>query len=315
MPRLPVALIASVAFLISLPLAGCGLAPPAATGPVGLTVTSGFGSVRLLSGRHAVPATGDTVSKLLAGPLRLSGDGAGNLRAVLGRRAGGGSGWFLYVNGIAVLTAPAHTVLHPGDRVWLDLHPTAAGQVRAVVGAFPDPFVHGVAGKRLPATLECAPDTQRACDIVSRALSAIGIPSARQVPGTGSGTDTLGVVVGTVADLRAEVVSALIAQGPGASGVFAVPASGERLTLLDGAGHPAGTLPAGLLAATGDQVAEPTWVVTGTDPAEVAAAAARLAPAALQDRFAVAVVGGRTVPLPVSPAAPIPATRVPSRAA
>ena len=54
----------------------------------------------------------------------------------------------------------------------------------------------------------------------------------------------------------------------------------------------------GLLAATRIEAQQPTWIVTGVDEAGVAAAAAALSEAELQDRFALAVEQGRTVPLP-----------------
>jgi hypothetical protein len=58
---------------------------------------------------------------------------------------------------------------------------------------------------------------------------------------------------------------------------------------------------AGLIAATRDQVSEPTWMITGTDPAGVAAAASALTPARLRDHFALAVRGGAAMPVPVLP--------------
>ena len=56
----------------------------------------------------------------------------------------------------------------------------------------------------------------------------------------------------------------------------------------------------GLLAATRIEAQQPTWLVTGVDAAGVAASAAALTEDELQDRFAVAVEEGRTVPLPVA---------------
>jgi hypothetical protein len=56
---------------------------------------------------------------------------------------------------------------------------------------------------------------------------------------------------------------------------------------------------AGLIAATAQGSSEPTWLITGTDPAGVAAAAAAFTPAALHDHFALAVQGARTFPVPL----------------
>jgi hypothetical protein len=58
---------------------------------------------------------------------------------------------------------------------------------------------------------------------------------------------------------------------------------------------------AGLIAATTEGSQEPTWLITGTDAAGVAAAAAAFTPAALHGHFALALQGGRRLPVPLRP--------------
>ena len=60
--------------------------------------------------------------------------------------------WFWYVNGIEGSTSAAEYRLHPGDVEWWDYrHWTAATMsIPVVVGAFPEPFLHGFGGKRPP---------------------------------------------------------------------------------------------------------------------------------------------------------------------
>jgi hypothetical protein len=60
----------------------------------------------------------------------------------------------------------------------------------------------------------------------------------------------------------------------------------------------------GLVAATRYQGQGPTWIVTGTDEVGVAAAAAALTEDQLDDHFAVALVRGVGIPLPVAPPEP-----------
>ncbi len=48
----------------------------------------------------------------------------------------------------------------------------------------------------------------------------------------------------------------------------------------------------------GNSNAVPTWLITGTDAAGVAAAAQALTPARLADRFALVVHGGTDTPVP-----------------
>jgi hypothetical protein len=55
---------------------------------------------------------------------------------------------------------------------------------------------------------------------------------------------------------------------------------------------------AGLVAATAQVSGPPTWLITGTDAAGVAAAAASLNVNSLRDRFALAVQGGRRLSVP-----------------
>ncbi len=114
------------------------------------------------------------------------------------------------------------------------------------------------------------------------------------------------MLVGPWARLRTDPVAGLIGRGPAESGVFAEfapdPGGGESLHALDQHGDDAGALgpDAGLLAATRRYEGAPVWVVTGTSPAGVLAAATLLNAADLRDRYAVAIEGGDVQPLPVT---------------
>ena len=60
--------------------------------------------------------------------------------------------WFYFVNGYEADRGAAEYVLHPGDVEWWDYRPWGSSpEVKVVVGAFPEPFLHGYDGKRLPA--------------------------------------------------------------------------------------------------------------------------------------------------------------------
>jgi hypothetical protein len=210
--------------------------------------------------------------------------------------------WFYYVNGIEAKVGAASTAVHRGDRIWWDLHDwTATDDVPAVVGSFPEPFVHGLKGRRLPTTLECAPDVPDACKQVAAELKAAGVPAATGLLGTGSGTDSLAVLVGTWGDLHGTFAGILIAHGPASSGVYAKFTSASSLALLDPRGQPVRTLGAGagLVAATAQLSSSPTWLVTGVDAAGVSAAADALTPKRLANHFALAVQGQMDLPVPL----------------
>jgi hypothetical protein len=285
-------------------LGGCGLGAGKGTSDVSVTVTRGFGSGVLGTVTKSKLPGSETVMRMLERSFHVKTRyGGGFVESIDG--AGGSSArrdWFYYVNGIEAPIGAASTAVHHGDRVWWDLHDwTETNSIPAVVGSFPEPFIHGSGGRRYPTTLECATDAGAACTQVSKALSAAGVPVASQLLGTGSGTDSLAVLVGTWADLRGSVAGSLVGMGPTSSGVYAR-FGGGGLQLLDPRGAVARTLhgDAGLVAATANRSSSvPTWMITGTTAAGVAAAAGALTESRLRDHFAVAVQGSSDVPVPL----------------
>jgi len=299
----------AIAIVLSIAIAGCGLGPGPGTSDVTLTVTRDFGSraVGQVTQRH-VPGS-ETVMRMLERTFRVGTRYGGGFVESIAGLSGTASrvDWFYYVNGIEAGRGAAATAVHKGDRIWWDLHDWSTAQdTPAVVGSFPEPFIHGTDGRRLPTALECAADVERACTLVTDELGRLHVPVASQLLGTGSGTDSLALEVGTWKDLRGQIVSSLLDHGPGASGVYArFAGAGSKLELLDPRGRVVRTLGggAGLIAATAQGSFEPTWLVTGTDPGGVAAAAAALSPGRLRDHFALALQGGAATPLPLEPGA------------
>jgi Domain of unknown function (DUF4430) len=286
-------------------IAGCGLGPGKGTPQVSLTVTRGFGNARVASVADAKVPGSETVMRMLERSFSVTTRYGGGFVQSINGLAGDASrrDWFYYVNGIQAPAGAAATTVHRGDRIWWDLHDwTATETIPAVVGSFPEPFVHGVAGKRLPTAVECASEVTAACQKVSSELGDAGVPVASQLLGTGSGQDSLAVDVAPWRDLKTALVAALIQHGPSTSGVYArFNSAGTELELLDPAGHVVRTLGAGagLIAATADRSSVPTWLVTGTDRAGVTNAAAALSAGRLRDHFAVAVQGNAVYPLPL----------------
>jgi hypothetical protein len=278
---------------------GCGLGPGnAKKGPAELRVTRDFGrsDLHVNITKNGVRES-DTVMRLLQSKAKVTTRYGGGFVQSIGKLAGGARrDWFFYVNGIEAHIGAAATKVHAGDRIWWDFHDWRATQsVPAVVGAFPEPFVRGIGGKRYPTTLECAGGVAAACRSVSTALGRIGVPAPTQYFGTGSGTDSLNILVAPWTKVRATIVGSLIQHGPGSSGIYArFSADGRRLELLDPSGAVVRALgpSAGLVAASADMSGTPTWIVTGTDAAGVRAAAALLDQSHLQHHFALAVGPG-----------------------
>ncbi len=291
-------------------IAGCGIGPGKGTTDAGLTVTRLFGGATVGQFTQKRVPGSETVMQMLQRSFKVETRyGGGFVQSI--NRFGGTSprqDWFYYVNGIEAPQGASTTAVHKGDRVWWDLHDwQATDSIPAVVGSFPEPFVHGTGGKRLPTVLECATDVQTACDRVAAAMKAAGVPVADQHLGGGSGADSLALLVGTWDDLHGVIAAELVDAGPDRSGVYArfSEPGGRALQLLDPSGTVLRTLHsgAGLVAATEEpKLSEPNWLITGTDRAGVEAAAAALSAARLRNHFALAVAGGQDLPLPLPPA-------------
>ena len=179
-------------------------------------------------------------------------------------------------------------------------------RVPAVVGSFPEPFVHGTEGKRYPVRIDCGQDDADACNRVSDKLQAAGIAPSTSAIGAPAGQEVLRLVVGRWSEVRQDAASEQIEKGPDKSGVFAqfnpVGQSGAYdLALLDAQTRTVRTLGpgSGLVAATRFEDQAPTWVVAGTDSAGLGRAIALLDQRTLDSRFAVATSGGAPIPLPL----------------
>jgi hypothetical protein len=300
------AAVTAMAIASAVAIAGCGLGPGPGTGGASLTVTKNFGGRPVAVVTESRVPGAETVMRMLERHFHVGTKYGGGFVESIDGSAGTSdrTDWFYYVNGVQAPQGAATTGVHRNDRIWFDLHDWRATQsIPAVVGSFPAPFTNGTGGKRLPTTIECASDVNAACNRVAKELSSAGVPAASQLLGTGSGPDTLGVVVGPWRDLESEVAASYIEHGPGASGVYARFAGthGSVLELLNPAGQVVRTLGpgAGLIAATADNTSVPTWLITGTDVAGVTAAARALNAGALHDHFALAVTANEQIPLPV----------------
>jgi hypothetical protein len=88
--------------------------------------------------------------------------------------------WFYFVNGIEPDLGAAELKLHPGDVAWWD-HRSWRDEMQKpiVVGAFPEPFLHGWGGSRRPATVRCPPELDQEGDAL---LETLGGPVGKGKP-------------------------------------------------------------------------------------------------------------------------------------
>jgi hypothetical protein len=204
--------------------------------------------------------------------------------------------WFYFVDGVEAGVGAADYRLRGGERIWWDYRDWGAAiGVPAVVGSWPEPFLHGYDGHRHPAVLECR-GGGIACEVAGERLRQAGVSLD-----DGSSADAIRVLVGPWGRVRQDPAAAQIEKGPEASGVFAEFRRGGALVGLGEDGKPRRAFgpDAGLVAATRRGDAPPVWVVTGATVAGVEAAARLLDSSDLRDRYAVAVEAGKEEPLPL----------------
>ena len=293
-----------------LALAACGPGPGKKVSGDGarLEVTRSFGQVGIYSTTVPQIRDGETVMRFLTSKRDVKTRfGGGFVNAIGGLEAsttGGHSDWFYFVNGVEASVGAADMSLHAGDVVQWDYRRwDATMRVPAIVGAYPEPFLHGTGGKRLPVRVECADPAGTACTTVEQRLKDSGVSTSSGVLGSSAGPKVLRMVVAPwpkVKSLSGAVGS--LKGPPTASGVFArFSADGSTLSLENELGRPVRTAPpgSGLIAATAQQGSSPVWIVTGLDDAGTEAAAKALSPSTLRNAFAVAVTPSGTQKLPL----------------
>jgi Domain of unknown function (DUF4430) len=301
--RKKLALLAALATAV----AGCGLGAGSSSSGVALTVTDGFGK-KVLTLKDDASTTGqDTVLRFLQRnakvTTRFGGGFVQSIDGLAGKTGASQVDWFYFVNGAEGSKGAGAVRVHQGDSIWWDRHDwSAAMDVPAVVGSFPEPFLHGFDGKRLPTRIECSPPNAPGCSDVSDLLGKAGVVAARGGLAASFTKETLRVLVGLWPAIRDDLAAKQIERGPQTSGVFARMApGGGSLALLDASGHVARTLGpgTGLVAATSFQHGQPVWIVTGTDVRGLKDAAASLQAGILRNRFALVTDQGRPLSAPL----------------
>ena len=292
----------------ALALAGCGLGPgEEREGGAELRITRDFGHELLSEASEDKVREDQTVMRFLQSErevdTRYGGKFVQSIDGLAGSGTVGRRDWFFFVNGIEADVGAADFELSPHDVVqWDHRDWRAAMRVPAIVGAFPEPFLHGYRGKRLPVRVECEDADSRACGEVKDSLQEAGVPATGSSIGTAAGSreDLLRVLVAKWEAARHVRAAATLEDGPDESGVFAR-FSDDKLELLDRRGSRAQEAPpgTGLVAMTAFEDEALVLVVTGLDDEGVEAAAGALDEETLRDAFAVAVTPDGPLKLPL----------------
>ena len=228
---------------LGLGLAGCGLgAGEQQPGGVELRVTRDFGERLIGSTSRDGVRPGDTVMRLLRSSqreveTRYGGRFVQSIGGLSGRGPEGRRDWFFFVNGIESETGAAEYGLRDGDRIQWDYRNwSATMSVPAIVGAFPEPLVRGVKGKRFPVRVECEDEGGAPCREVKRRLRDAGVKTNSSSFGADATRNILRVIVARWARARTVQAVGRLTGKPDETGVFAR-FEGDRLRLLGADGE------------------------------------------------------------------------------
>jgi hypothetical protein len=173
---------ALAALLALVLLAGCGGSAGGEEGTAQLWVTRDRGAEVLVD---AEVDAGQTLMRALASEVELETRFGGRFVQAIDGLSGtlaGQRDWFWFVNGYEGDRSAAEYRLRPGDVAWLDYRSwKAEGEARVVVGAFPEPFLHGYDGRVREAVVRHAPGLEEraqelAEEIGATAVAALGEP-------------------------------------------------------------------------------------------------------------------------------------------
>lgn len=312
----PVAVIVAAIALAA--VAGCGVGPgEGERGEAQLTVTRDFGAEPMLAAESEDPSGSETVVRFLDREAEVETSYGGNfvdsIDGVSGRVSEGlREDWFFFVNGYWSPVGAGEAKVRAGDRIWWDYRAwEQAYRVPAVVGSWPEPFLHGFDGERFDTRVVCfrAP---AACEAVRARLADEGI-EAEAVEAGASGTDgnerTLRVLVGAWDRVREDATARQLESGPERSGVYAAPRrcrGGWELVISGPDGRPRAVAGAsGFVAAVRAGAEQPSWIVSAGAVGELDGAVGLLAEDVLRDRYAVAAGAEGPLAVPAPAADPV----------
>jgi Domain of unknown function (DUF4430) len=290
---------------------GCGFGEgeELAGGGATLRVTRDFGHSELGSVRLDKVREGQTVMRMLRSEFDVTTRYGGRFVQSIGGLPGEGSSgqvdWFFWVNGVEADKGAAEWEVAPGDRIQWDRRDwSAAMRVPAIVGAYPEPFVSGLEGKRRPVRVECEEVHARACTQARNRLAREGVPTSGSSLGAPGTEEVTRLVVARWPRARGVRGASELENGPESSGVFArFSEDGRTLELLDEEGRTVRRVRrgdgVGLVLALQPRAEELVWIVTALDERGLEAGVRALEESELRDAFAVAATPDGVEKLPL----------------
>ncbi len=311
-------LVAALLLVITATMTACTTTPATETGVITVRVvaTRDFGRELMFDETLEVPAGTAAMAALMKAAKIETEYGGGFVEAINGVRSGfSGSqpakmDWFIYINGLQSNTGALDYKLHDGDVQHWDFHEWSFHQFTpAIVGGFPEPFLHGYGGVIYPTIIVYqegwAEDARRLADKLSRLgienVATRGINELKENEKESGNLVLLGTPDFT---LIAELNQVWKRLG------FYAHFQDSVLEVFDAEGKPEAEYRdgAGIIQATrspwnpkGIGVCENTaWIVSGTDAAGVRAAVDTLVSRDTDLRYAsaVVIVSGEVIRVP-----------------
>jgi hypothetical protein len=305
-------LLVLLCLVLALASPGCGLGEGEERGGGGaqIRVTRDFGKTELDSARVDSVREGQTVMRLLQSKFDVGTRFGGRfVDAIDGLGSLGPAGqvdWFYFVNGVEADVGAAEFELSPDDRVQWDRRDwRVTMRVPAIVGAFPEPFLHGLEGRRRPVRVECEDSESRACGDARATLEREGVSTSGSSLGAPGVEEVTRLAVARWPAARIVRGGGSLEQGPEENGVFIrIARDGRSIDLLDEHGGVARTVRpgdgVGLVLAMRPLGEELVWMVTALDEKGLEAGVRALDERRLRDAFAVAAQGDHVEKLPVA---------------
>ena len=172
-----------VPFILALALGGCSPRPPGETGAnitVRVVATQDFGQ-ELMFDETLEVAPGTSAMEALHRVAQVeTAYGGGFVNAINGVRSEYGHGttqdWFICVNGIMSNVGALDYTLHDGDIEHWDFHNWGFRMfIPALIGDFPEPFVHGYRGEVYPLVIVYTDGLQEYAEALESILADFGV--------------------------------------------------------------------------------------------------------------------------------------------
>ncbi len=246
-------------------------------GTVKLLVTRNFGSQILFQETVKVEENW-TIMDLLKAKMKVETRyGGGFIDSINGLKSSsaGLSGemqdWFYYVNGICPDVGGLDYKINPGEVIWWDYHVWKAGFANAaVIGCYPEPFLHGYNGQMKTTIIMCLTDDLERGKRLEQSLKARGVKSVKVIQideGLLSKRQEPTIVLGEWEKLKQIPFMQDFNQAYKRNGT-GVHFNEKKLELIDIQGQVVQTREkAGVITAAGSGLGDtcPLWIVSGTD--------------------------------------------------